>query len=84
MILGWLEDNVVQFVVTVDNSRAGLRLTWEVLGVPIHEVVESGYPPDGYPALKRTKGLKIEFLKREKAVRRVYGQQRANWFSGFR
>jgi hypothetical protein len=46
-ILRWVEDNVVQLVVTVDDSRAGLRLIWEVLGVPIHKVVESGYLPDG-------------------------------------
>ena len=46
-ILRWVEDNVVQLVVTVYNSRTGLLLIWEILGVPIHKVVESGYLPDG-------------------------------------
>ena len=49
-ILCWVEDNVVQLVVTVDDSRADLCLIWEVLGVPIHKVVKGGYLPDGYLA----------------------------------
>ena len=47
-ILRWVEDEIVQLVITVDDSGAGPRLIWEVLGVPVHKIVESGYLPDGH------------------------------------
>lgn len=50
-ILRWVEDHVVQLVVSVNDPGTGLRLVWKVLGVPLHEVVESGYLSDDFLTL---------------------------------
>lgn len=49
-VLRRVEDQVIQLVVSVNDSRAGLCLVWKVLGVPLHEVVESGNLSDWFLA----------------------------------
>ena len=46
-----MEDQVVQLVIPVNNSRPGLRLIWKVLGIPTHKVVKGGYLSDGFIVL---------------------------------
>ena len=50
-VFRWVEDQVVQFVVSVNDSRTGLRLIWEVLGIPLHEFFEIGNLPNGFFSL---------------------------------
>ena len=46
-----MEDQVIEFIVSVNDSGTGLRLVGEVLGVPLHEFVESWNFSDGFVGL---------------------------------
>ena len=46
-----MKDQVVQFIVSVNDSGSGLRLIGQVLGIPLHELVESGNLADGSAGL---------------------------------
>jgi hypothetical protein len=77
-ILCRVEDQVVHFIVSVNDSGTGLRLVGEVLGVPLHKLVESGDLSDGFVGLNIHRRRLCErnprqgfYLAREIGVRRT-------------
>lgn len=50
-ILCRVEDQVVQFIVSVNDSGAGLRFVGEIVGIPFHKLIKAGNLSDGFVGL---------------------------------